>query len=107
MVVAQERLLSDVMKDIHRERKSGALYLSMVETSEDLFRVYFEQGNIYHLRYGSASGRDCLDILEYYTIHSATYFDGIRAPGSPQTDLPPTAEIIERFTRMNKTIKIR
>ncbi len=107
MVVAQERLLSDVMRDIHRERKSGALYLSMVETSEDLFRVYFEQGNIYHLRYGSASGRDCLDILEYYTIHSATYFDGIRAPGGPQADLPPTPEIIERFTRMNKAIKIR
>ncbi len=107
MVVAQERLLSDVMKDLHRERKSGALYLSIVETSEDLFRVYFELGNIYHLRYGSASGRDCLDILEYYTIHSATYFDGIRAPGSPQTDLPPTAEIIERFARMNTIIKIR
>ena len=107
MIVAEDRLLSDVMGEIHRERRSGALYISIVETSEDLFRVYFEQGDIYFLRYGSASGRDCLDILEYYTVHSATYFDGIKAPGSPQTDLPPTAEIIERFTRMNKTVKIR
>jgi hypothetical protein len=105
--VAEERLLADVIRDIHRERRSGALYISIVETSEDLFRVYFEQGNIYYLRYGSASGRDCLDILEYYTFHSATYFDGIKAPGTPSGDLPPTNEIIEKFARMNKTIKIR
>ena len=105
--MAEERLLADVIRDIHRERRSGALYISIVETSEDLFRVYFEQGNIYYLRYGSASGRDCLDILEYYNFYSATYFEGIKAPGTPSGDLPPTEEIIAQFVRMNKKVKVR
>ena len=103
----EERLLADVLRDIQQERRSGALYISIVETSEDLLRIYFEKGTIYHLRYGSASGRDCLDILEYYNFYSSTYFDGIKAPGTPSGDLPSTDEIIERFMRMNKTVKIR
>jgi hypothetical protein len=106
-IMAEERLLADVLRDIQQEQRSGALYISMVETSEDLLRIYFEKGRIYHLQYGSASDRECLDILEYYKFYSSTYFDGIKAPGSPHADLPPTAEIIEKFTRMNKTVKIR
>ncbi len=106
-MAAEERLLVDVIKEIQNAHKNGALYISMVEMSEDLFRVYFEKGNIYHMRYGSASGKDCLDILEYYNFYSATFFDGIKAPGTPATDLTPMAEIVDKFARMNKKVKFR
>ena len=105
--MAEERLLADVLREIQQERKSGALYVSVVETSEDLLRIYFEKGTINHLRYGSASGKDCLDILEYYHFYSSTYFDGIKAPGTPPGDLPSTDAIIEKFSRMNTKVKVR
>ena len=70
-------------------KKSGALYVDMVETSEDMLKIYFENGNHLPVRYGSAVGNDCLDILEYYNLYSATFFEGITAPKSALSDLPP------------------
>lgn len=31
-----ERFFADVLKDLHDQKKSGALYVSIVETSEDI-----------------------------------------------------------------------
>jgi len=106
--MAAEKLFADLIKDIYDGKKSGALYVSTVETSEDLFRLYFKNGEIYHMRYGSASGSDCLDIVEYYTLHSATFFEGVRAPERiPTMDLPPTKIIIALLRGLNKKVKIR
>ena len=106
--MAEEKLFADLIQGIYEEKKSGALYVSTVETSEDLFRIYFKNGEIYHMRYGSASGSDCLDIVEYYTLHSATFFEGIRAPERvPSMNLPPTKIIIAVLKGYGKTVKIR
>jgi hypothetical protein len=106
--MAEEQLLADVIQGIYQSKKNGALYVSMMEASEDLFRVYFRNGEIYHIQYGSAYGNDCLDIVEYYTLHSATFFEGIRAPErSPSMNLPPTKIIIALLRRLNKKVKVR
>jgi hypothetical protein len=95
------------MREIHDKKKSGALYVSVVATSEDLIRIYFEKGEIYHLRYGTAIGNDVLDILEYYDLYSATFFDGIRAPDAASKDIPPTTTILAKITGLNKMVKVR
>jgi len=100
-------MLADVVRDLTAKKKSGALYVSVVETSEDLVRIYFEDGKIYHLRYGSAVGKDCLDILEYYNLYSVTFFEGIAAPDKPAKDLPGTDAIIARMSAMQKKVKVR
>jgi hypothetical protein len=106
--MAEEKLFADLIEGIYGEKKTGALYVSTVETSEDLFRIYFKNGEIYHMRYGSASGSDCLDIVEYYTLHSATFFEGIRAPERiPSMNLPPTRIIITLLRGFGKKVKIR
>jgi hypothetical protein len=106
--MAEEKLFTDVIRDIYDAKKSGALYVSVVETSEDLFRIYFKDGEIYFMRYGSAAGNDCLEILEYYTLYSATFFDGIRAPEETRLiNLPPTKVIISLFGKLNKKVKMR
>jgi len=106
--MAEERFFADVIQSIYDAKKNGALYVSMVEASEDLFRMYFKNGEIYHIQYGSASGNECLDIVEYYTLHSATFFEGIRAPErAPSMDLPPTKIIIALIRRINKKVRIR
>ncbi len=105
--MADERTLGDVMRELSKSQKSGALYVSVVETSEDLVRIYFEKGNVYHLRYGTAVGNDCLDILEYYNLYSATFFEGIKAPDKPAADLPPSDEIVSRIISFNKKVKVK
>lgn len=106
--MVEEKLFADVIQGIYDGKKSGALYVSTVETSEDLFRIYFKNGEIYHMRYGSASGSDCLDIIEYYTLHSATFFEGIQAPERiPSMNLPPTKITIALLRGLDKRVKIR
>lgn len=102
-----ERFFADVLAELHNGKKSGGLYVSIVETSEDILRIYFEAGNIYHLRYGSAIGNDCLDILEYYNLYSATFFEGVRAPDEAARNIPPTREIIAKIRTLNKKVRVR
>ena len=105
--MAEEQLFVNVIRDILSSKKNGALYVSVVETSEDLVRMYFKDGQIYHLRYGTAIGNDCLDILEFYGLYSATFFEGIKAPDKPAADLPSTNEILSRIEKMNKKVKVK
>ncbi len=105
--MAEERVLGDMVKEICAAKKSGALYVDIVETSEDMFKIYFDNGKIYHIRYGSAIGNDCLEILEFYNLYSATFFEGIKAPGTPAKDLPSTDVIVAKFSSLNKKVKIR
>ena len=102
-----EELFTDVIQKLISSKKNGALYISVVETSEDIVRMYFRDGQIYHLRYGTAIGNECLDILEYYNLYSATFFEGIKAPDKPAADLPSTQKIMERIRLMNKKIKVK
>ncbi len=105
--MSQEKLFADVIQELHDAKKSGALYVNIVETSEDLVRMYFRNGNIYHIRYGSAIGKDCLDILEYYNLWGATFFEGIETPGGGASDIPETREIILMVRGLNKTVKTK
>jgi hypothetical protein len=104
--MAKEQLFADVLQELHERGKTGALYVSIVETSEDMVRIYFREGAIYHVRYGSAIGRDCLEILEFYNLWGATFFEGIDAPGGATSDLPNTKDIISRIRGHNQKVKV-
>ena len=103
--MATERLFADIIQDFLDAKTSGALYVSVVEISEDLIRMYFKDGQIYHIRYGTAIGNDVLEVLEYYNLYGTTFFEGITAPDKHATDLPPTNEIMNKIREINKTIK--
>ncbi len=105
--MSREKLFADVIQNLHDAKKSGALYVSIVETSEDLVRIYLRNGDIYHIRYGTAIGKDCLDILEYYNLWGATFFEDIEAPGGVVSDIPKTTEIISMLRGLNKTVKMK
>lgn len=102
-----ELLLADILEELYEAKKTGALYLRILETSEDLFRIFFKNGNICHIRYGSAVGKDCLDILEYYNLTGATFFDGINAPNRPASDLPDTEQIISLIRGFDKKVTMQ
>jgi thioredoxin reductase len=98
---------ADILQELHDAKKTGALYVRILETSEDLYRLFFKNGNICHIRYGSAVGKDCLDILEYYNLVGATFFDGINVPDRPASDLPDTEQIISMIRGFNKKVFMR
>ena len=104
--MATERYFSDILREIYDQKKSGALFVDIYESSEDLMRFYFKNGEIYYLTYGSAVGQDCLDIIEYYTLRNATYFDGVLAPaGSVQAKFP-TKKFIEAMKKTFKKVRV-
>ena len=105
--MSSEQPLADLLQELHDTKKTGALYVSIVETSEDLVRIFFRNGDIYHIRYGSAIGNDCLDILEYYNLWSATFFEGIVAPKDAISNIPKTQEIISMIRGLNKKVKVK
>ena len=105
--MARNILFGDLLQEMVRDRKTGALYVSIVEASEDMVRFYFRNGEIYHLRYGSAIGKDCLDIIEFYTLGSASFYEGFVAPDKPAENLPKTDDIIAQLSRNRQMVKSR
>jgi hypothetical protein len=105
--MAKERLVADLLLHLQRTKMSGAIYISIKEQSEDMARFYFRNGELYHVRYGSAVGRDCLDILHYYILSSASFFEGVQAPDAPAKDLPETDDIIAHFRKTGQVVKVR
>jgi hypothetical protein len=105
--MARERLVADLLQELLLAKKNGAVYFTVKEQSEDMARLYFRKGELYHVRYGSAAGRDCLDILHYYTLTSASFFEGIIAVDAPAKGLPPTDAIIAWFRRTGQIVKVQ
>ncbi len=104
--MAKLRLFSDVLQEIRSAKQSGSLFVNVKESSEDLIRIYFKKGEIYHCTYGSAVGQDCLDIIEYYTWQNATYFDGLLAPPGSAESKFQTDKFISMMKNTNKTVKL-
>ena len=105
--MAQVKLIADLLKELRSGKKNGALYISIAERSEDMVRFYFRDDEFYHVRYGTAIGNDCLNIMEFYTMNSASFYEGITAPDTPAKDLPGTADIIARFRKSGQSVKAR
>ncbi len=95
---------ADVLQEYCTAKKTGALFVSVAEASENLVRFYFKDGDIYNLSYGPVKDRECLDILECYNLGKAVYFDGMKAP-SVSAGLPKTAEIIAKIRNSGKQIQ--
>lgn len=102
-----ELYFADILKELYDAKKTGALYVRILETSENLYRMFFKKGNICHIRHGSAVGKDYLGILKHYNLVGATFFDGINAPGHTAADLPDTEQIISMMRGFNKKVTMR
>ncbi len=104
--MAKEEYFSDVMEDLYKTRKSGALFINVVESSEDLIRIYFNDGEIYYITYGSAIGQDALDIIEYYNLKNATFFEGLKAPEDIAIMKISTKKFIAAMKKTFKKVKL-
>ncbi len=103
--MAQERYFADVLQELHDSRKSGSLFITVLQSSEDLVRIYLRGGEIYYITYGSAVGQDALDIIEYYTLRNATFLEGLAAPTGSVPAKFGTKKFIDTMRKAH--IKIR
>ncbi len=103
--MAALKLFADVLQGYYAGKKTGALFVSVAEASENLVRFYFKEGTIYSLSYGPVKDKECIDIIDCYNFGKAVYFDGLKAPIS-SSNLPPTEEIIEIVRKSGKNVQI-
>ncbi len=104
--MAALKLFADVLDQYHKEKKTGALYVSITGSSENLIRFYFKDGDIYCLTYGPAKDRECLDILDCYDLGKAVFFAGMKSPTAPTGNLPNTDQIIAQARKCGKQVQV-
>lgn len=100
------KMLGDVLRECHEEKRTGVLFVAVKEKSENLIRLFFQEGEIRHVSYGSCNGKDCLDILDCYEFTTAYFVKDMKAPSS-SADLPGTARIIEQFVQLGRTVAMK
>jgi hypothetical protein len=103
--MATQKLFADVLQEYHVGKKTGALFVSVSEASENLIRFYFKDGDIYSLSYGPVKDKECLDILDCYDLGKVVYFDGLKT-ATPSLNLPKTEDIINAVRKSGKQVQI-
>lgn len=104
--MAKQRDFADVLQELYVGKVNGAVFINVKESSEDLIRIYFKGGEIYYLTYGSAIGQDALDIIEYYTLNNATFFEGVAAPAGIVPAKFQTKKFIDAMEKAHKIVRV-
>jgi hypothetical protein len=90
---AMKTSLSEFIGEINRTRKSGLLSVT-VKGANSLLKLFFRQGEIYHLTFGNCKGPGCLE--QVVGVELAEYFFMPDVSLTVQdVDLPPLSAIIE------------
>ncbi|OGW50741.1 MAG: hypothetical protein A2078_00505 [Nitrospirae bacterium GWC2_57_9] len=104
--MARIRSFADVLRELHEAKKSGQLFVLVLESSEDLIRIYLKNGEIYYVSYGSATGQDALDIVEYYTFDNATFVEGSTPPAGVVASNFQTEKFISLMAKADKKVRV-
>ena len=100
-----EVLLSDVLKQCHVRKKTGALFV-VARNSEHLVRFYFQCGEVYSLTHGLLRGNDCLALLEGVDYSTAVFFDRLRSPLASLRNMPGTSDIIAALRSSGRMVEV-
>jgi len=97
-----ERLLSDIVEEIAKGKKTGILSIS-VKNDSSLFKVFFRNGAVYHATHGTCKDMDCVKNLGRLEFDTGFFHLGATVDIT-NASFPPTDEIIERIRTIDKTI---
>jgi hypothetical protein len=87
--------LSEFITEINRSRKNGLLSIT-VKGANTLLKLFFREGELYHLTFGNCKGAGCIarvignEFAEYFFMPEVSL--NVEAG-----DVPPLAEIIQLF----------
>jgi hypothetical protein len=97
--------LSDVATDVHQKKKTGLLSVS-VKGSNSLFKIFFRNGDIYHISHGTSKGNDCLAGLAQLEFSDCTFVPDIRLEING-ANLPPTGAVLRSLQGVSKGVEAR
>ena len=88
-------LLADIVEEIQRFRQTGQLAVSITGVGNH-YKIFFRDGDIYHLVCGKLSGAECLAALDVTDFAECFFLPNVRVE-KPQGKVPPADLIIRRF----------
>lgn len=98
-------LFADVLQEFCAKKKTGALFMVVLQNVDHMVRVYFESGEILHLSCGPLKGKECLEQFARYDFGMAVFLTGMKPPRVPESDLPMTSRVISMVKSTGKTIR--
>lgn len=104
--MAKYRGFADVLQELHDGKKSGQLLVNVMESSEDLVRIYLRNGELCYFSYGSAIGEDAMDIVEYYTLGNATFLEGSTPPAGTAAFKFRIEKFIDMMRKAEKKVRV-
>lgn len=91
--------LADIIEKLHKEKKTGMLNIAMT-SDKMLFKIYFKNGEIYHISYGFKKGMESLKSIFDKELSVGNFIPDV-ALDLISNDLPKTREIIEFLKNTN------
>lgn len=99
-------LLADILERCHKDKKTGLLNVSVLQSQRFPLRIYLNEGKVIRLTFGPLAGVECFEYLEYYDLGDVNYLDGMVAPLGSDERLP-TVAIIASLRELGKTVQIK
>ncbi len=98
-----EKSLAEILADIARAKQTGILSLS-VKNDPSLFKIFFRDGAVYHLTYGTCKDMECVSNLAKLDLDTGFLHLGATVDKS-SASIPATDEIIARIKSADKKVK--
>jgi hypothetical protein len=95
--------LSEVVADINRGKKTGILSIAIQGDDKNLFKIFFKDGDVYHLTCGAQKDSDCLGQCDTLDFLSCSFLPNAKSDAARSANLPVTSEII-RLLGAKKTL---
>ncbi len=93
--------IAEIVADINRKRKTGLLSV-MVRDNNSLFKIYFRDGEIYHLSCGSLKGAECLRGIDQLEFSDCSFISEVKLDKGTGS-VPSMEEILQRLANSAKT----
>lgn len=87
--------LSEFIDELHLGRKSGLLSVT-VKGANTLLKMYFRQGEVYHLTFGNCRGPNCLESVAGADLAQYFFMPDV-ALNVQDPDIPPVSAIVDLF----------
>lgn len=103
--MAARRALAEVVADIHRTKKTGLLSI-VVKSTGNHFKMFFQEGEVYHVTCADSRDLDCLATVDRLEFSECFFVPGVKLDVRGE-NIPPTAAIIKHLETAAKTVESR